>query len=288
MNKNLRKSAKTSKKNFFETFSFVIIGLVFASSLMITQGYCDDNVIASPHPKDKKVKKIKKVIEFIEVNHILTQFSYDYPGLEDYYLDITYPFSSQGLDVPERFPNGALLDNVDLGLAINGTYIDAPMHCLEGGHDISEWPLEKLVNIPVVVVSKPTRTDERGTVYYDTPDFQDIDVSGKAVLLSTGHDEYWMTPDYGTNPPYLSVSGALYLVDHGAVIVGIESPLIDDHLNSAEDIPVHKILLGNGVVVAEDMTNLQSIPEKDAYLTIVPPRVTVASFPTRAFVTVYK
>ncbi len=63
--------------------------------------------------------------------------------------------------------------------------------------------------------------------------------------------------------------------------------MLVDNYKKNDTIPVHDMLLKHGIVIAEDMTNIASVEGKDAYLTAVPPRAPMASFPARIFAAVY-
>lgn len=212
-----------------------------------------------------------KVHKYIELNHIITHGMETYPGLS--HVDI--------YDHLPRFANKALVDGIDL-LGISGTYIDSPFHENINGHKICDYPLEKLVHLPIVVINKSDSSRS-----FEIEDFNGINVNGKAVLLNSKHDQFFGQKQYAENTPYLSVEAANYLVQAGAVLVGIDSPLVDDIETSETAIPVHGILLNNGIVICEDMTNIAAVEGENAYLTAVPPRVALASFPARVFATVF-
>jgi arylformamidase len=213
---------------------------------------------------------------YIELNHIVAEGMVTYPGIS----------VSHFFNWAPRFANGAVIDEADM-LGITGTNMDAPYHIDPNGAKIKDYPLKKLVNLPIVIATKPTsRLD------FQISDFQGLDVRGKAVLLYTGQDQYFGTPQYGVNVPYLSADAAAWLVDHGVVLVGIDTPLIDNYADTSVGggpaLPVHNELLRNGVVISEDMTNIGALPRTGAYLTAVPPRVPMASFDVRSFATVYE
>ncbi|RSB22310.1 metal-dependent hydrolase [Enterobacter cloacae] len=210
------------------------------------------------------------VKEYVELNHPIREGMETYPGLSEVEL-----YTKGG-----RNPSGSIIDGIRL-LGISGTYIDAPFHMSDKGGKIADYPLSKLVNLPVIVVEKAA-----GRRTYEVADFQGKEVKGKAVLLHTGQDRYFGKPAYSKNSPYVSTQAAEWLVGHGAVLVGIDAVLIDDY-DHTETTPVHDILLRNGVIIAEDMTNIGAVKGKDAYLTAVSPRVPMASFPARIFATVY-
>ena len=167
-------------------------------------------------------------------------------------------------------------------VSTSGTYIDAPYHVFEHDKKIKDYPLEKLVNLSAVVVKI---SDNRH--YFDVEDIEGIDVSGKAVLFHSGHDKFFMTPEYGKNVPYVTVELANALVEKGAIFVGIDTPLIDDLENvSIKGIPVHYILLGEEIPICEDMRNSGALPASGSTITALPPAVAIESFPARVFATV--
>lgn len=210
------------------------------------------------------------VKEYVELNHPIQENMETYPGLSEVEL-----YTKGG-----RNPSGSIIDGIKL-LGISGTYIDAPFHMSDKGGKIADYPLSKLVNLPVIVVEKAA-----GRRTYEVADFQGKEVNGKAVLLHTGQDRYFGKQAYSKNSPYVSTQAAEWLVRHGAVLVGIDAVLIDDY-DHTETTPVHDILLRNNIIIAEDMTNIGAVKGKDAYLTAVPPRMPMASFPARIFATVY-
>ena len=111
---------------------------------------------------------------------------------------------------------------------------------------------------------------------------------GAAVLLHTGWDRWFGRPEYGTGAPFLAGEAAQWLIDAGAVLVGIDSVNIDDTDPSTGsgggERPAHSLLLGAGVHVVEHLTNLGALPPRGARFTAAPPAVEgFGTFPVRAF-----
>ncbi|PJJ55723.1 cyclase family protein [Compostimonas suwonensis] len=160
-----------------------------------------------------------------------------------------------------------------------GTYLDSPFHRYEGGADLSGLELAELVGVRAEVLHL-TDAASRGipaSVFYDR------DVAGAAVLLHTGWDAHFGTPEYATGSPFLSEEGAQYLVEQGAAIVGIDSLNIDD-TESGGTRPAHSLLLAAGIHVVEHLTDLGQLPARGARFTAVPPKVEgFGTFPVRAF-----
>lgn len=165
-------------------------------------------------------------------------------------------------------------------VANTGTYIDSPFHRYADGADISELELHRLVDIDCVVVRSGENSIGREL-------FAGLDFRGKAVLVNTGWDRHWRTDAYFENHPHLTESAARYLVEGGAVIVGIDSFNIDSIATGAR--PVHTVLLGEGIPIIEHMCNLGQLPDAGFFLTAAPVAVRgMGSFPVRAFATLAK
>jgi kynurenine formamidase len=164
-------------------------------------------------------------------------------------------------------------------LANTGTYIDAPFHRDEGGRDIAGYSLETVADLPGVVAR--VKSDAGRAI--DTSRFRKLDIKGKAVLVHTGWDAHWRTETYSAGQhPFVTREAAQYLVQAGAVLVGIDSLNIDDDKDGTR--PAHTILLRAGVAIVEHLTNLGAVPDGGFRFFAVPPRVKgMGSFPVRAF-----
>jgi arylformamidase len=164
-------------------------------------------------------------------------------------------------------------------LANTGTYIDAPFHRDEGGGDIAGYSLETVADLPGVVA----RVKSNAGRAIDTSRFRKLDIKGKAVLVHTGWDAHWRTETYSAGQhPFVTKEAAQYLVQAGAVLVGIDSLNIDDDKDGTR--PAHTILLRAGVAIVEHLTNLGAVPDGGFRFFAVPPRVKgMGSFPVRAF-----
>jgi kynurenine formamidase len=111
-----------------------------------------------------------------------------------------------------------------------------------------------------------------------------IDAPGAAVLLHTGWSRHWGTDAYGGAAPNLAESGARWLAEAGARIVGIDTVNIDNAYDGGGDRPAHSILLAAGIPVLEHLTGLDDLPDTGARLHAVPPRVrNFGTFPVRAY-----
>lgn len=163
-----------------------------------------------------------------------------------------------------------------------GTYLDSPFHRYADGPDLAGLDLASLVGLRAEVFHlEDAWTPGRRGIRAET--LADRDVRGAAVLLHTGWDRWFGRPEYGAGAPFLTGEGAQWLIDAGAVLVGIDSVNIDDTESGGER-PAHSLLLGSGVHVVEHLTNLGALPPRGARFTAAPPAVEgFGTFPVRAF-----
>lgn len=165
-------------------------------------------------------------------------------------------------------------------VANTGTYIDAPFHRYEKGKDLSEIVLEKLVNLPAIVI----QADHRKGIEVGKSYFEGKDLTGKAVLIHTGWSGHWRTDAYFENHPFVTEEAAIYLKEQGIALAGIDSHNIDDTRQSSR--PVHTLLLGAEILIAEHLCNLEQLPDEGFTFSAVPPKIKgMGTFPVRAFAT---
>jgi len=162
-----------------------------------------------------------------------------------------------------------------------GTYVDAPFHRLADGVDLAGLPLERLADLPGLVVDV-TRRQGRAV---DADRFEGLDLGGRAVLIRTGWDIHWRTLQYGEDAPFLTRRAARSLVEAKPALVGIDSVNIDDRLDGTR--PAHTLLLGAGIPIAEHLCNLSQLPPSGFRFHCVPVKFRgVGTFPVRAYAVV--
>lgn len=154
-----------------------------------------------------------------------------------------------------------------------GTHVDAPIHIVPDGKSIEELPLEAFVG-PGAVIGVSKKGGEEVTA----KDFESSGVQvnhGDILMLYTGWDTKFDSPDYNMHP-YLSVDAAEWMVKKGIKMFGIDCITVDMPTPSRPkgfDFPVHKTLLGNGILIAENVTNLGSIVGKRTRIMALPLRI---------------
>ena len=216
--------------------------------------------------------------KLVDLSHVLREGLVTYPGLP---APVITPHLTREASRANYAPGTEFAMDVITMIGNTGTYLDSPFHRFEGGTDLAGLELDTLVDQPAEVFHV-TDSTTRGI---DAPIFWDRDLGGTAVLIHTGWDARFGTPEYGSNAPYLTEAGARYLVDQGVTMVGIDSVNID---NTAPDAagarPAHTLLLAAGVHVVEHLTRLGELPPSGSTFSAVPPRVEAfGTFPVRAY-----
>ena len=174
------------------------------------------------------------------------------------YIDLTHTFIADmpvypGDPVPEfvqvadLHKEGYTDYRITTGMHV-GTHMDAPLHMLEGGKRLSEIDIEKFTGKGVLI-------DARGKSVIDEPLLDGIKENEKdIVLVMTGFYKKFREPEYYEKYPEISEGFAKKAVSLGVKIVGIDTPSPD-----RPPFEVHKILLGNEVLIIENLTNLESL-----------------------------
>jgi kynurenine formamidase len=214
----------------------------------------------------------------IDLSHVIEDGMVTYPGLPG--PQITPHLTREASRGSYAPGTEFAIDRISM-VGNTGTYLDSPYHRHADGVDLAGLPLASLADLPTVVI----RTAGSGSRAVDLAELKAVDVGGAAVLLHTGGDEHWGTPQYAEAAPFLTEAGARWLAEQHAALVGIDAVNIDDVDDRAR--PAHTVLLAAGIPIVEHLTGLAGAPALGARFSAVPPRVArFGTFPVRAFVVV--
>ena len=150
-----------------------------------------------------------------------------------------------------------------------GTHLDAPYHFLEKGSKIHEISLKKLVSEAVLIKSRKKRNET-----ITKTDIQKFEKkhgkieSFSSVIFLTGWQKNLQKKYYFTKNPGLSASAANYLASKKVSLVGIDSPSID--LGTDSKFSVHQIFAKKGILIVENLANLEKIKSSKFHLVALP------------------
>jgi kynurenine formamidase len=211
--------------------------------------------------------------QLVDLSHPIVAGMTTYPGLPGPEIE-TYISRAESA---ERLSSGVSFHIGRLCMVANtGTYLDAPFHFHETGADTAGLPLERLVDLPTVVV------DARSAVAVGARALGDLaGARGAAVLVHTGWSRHWGTSAYAEGSPHLTGDAVDVLIAADVALVGIDALNIDDVADLSR--PAHQGLLGAGIPILEHLTGLDALPAVGARLTAVPPPVVqMGTMPVRA------
>ena len=150
-----------------------------------------------------------------------------------------------------------------------GTHMDAPYHFLEKGAKIHEISLEKLVSEAALIQCR--KSNNQSITKADIQKFEKK--HGKienfsSVIFYTGWQRNLQKKYYFTTNPGFSVSAAKYLATKKISLVGVDSPSID--LGKDSKFSVHQIFAKKGMLIVENLANLEKIKSSKFHLVVLP------------------
>lgn len=209
----------------------------------------------------------------VDLTHPFTELTPSFPGSPPF----VYERDARRREGGEWVAEGSFR-----GTEQSGTHLEAPMHFAEGRHGTDEIPLRRLVG-PIRVVDVRTRCHQDPRHAVSLADLQDHErlhgriPSGAAVLVRTGWDQFWSTPEryFGVEGelrfPGLSPEAARALVDKRVDLVGIDGPDLDPSDTAGS--PAQRILAAANVPGLENLTGLGALPPLGATLIALPMRI---------------
>jgi kynurenine formamidase len=211
-------------------------------------------------------------MEVIDLTHTIHDDIQIFPG-------DPAPSISRGLTHEKDYCH---VDLLKLG-SHTGTHIDAPYHFLKDGQRIDGIAVQRFIGNGILIdVSDKSERDAVGSA--DLKPYVSDFKKGDFVILKTGWDRYFGTPRY-LRHPYLSAGGAELLLGVGAALVGIDALNIDPSYQAAMDTeyisggsetpadygyPAHDILLGNDILIVENLCNLDKIKQLQGFYSFLP------------------
>jgi len=189
-------------------------------------------------------------------------------------VDLTVPIGEDTLSPPSvnlqlkmtsyhRGPGFWQASKVEM-LLHTGSHVDFLRHVQANGETAADVPLERVFGEAIVVDLSFAGANHAISVD-DLQKFAPELQQGDIVLVRTGWTEqHWGDfPTYYLDSPYCSPEAAQWLVDRGAKAIGFDCfseycARLPDF--TSEDFIIHKIILENGRILMQQMTNLSQLP----------------------------
>ena len=149
-----------------------------------------------------------------------------------------------------------------------GTHMDAPFHFFENGVTVDQVPLDVCVGEALMIDVRDKLAEGRIDVKHLKPyeaKMRDV----RRIVLHTGWYGMWGKPEFFTSHPVFTPEAGQFILECGVRLVGVDFPSVD-----LPPFPVHLILLGNGIVIVENLTNLSAIKREVFEFVTLPLKLT--------------
>ena len=169
-----------------------------------------------------------------------------------------------------------------------GTHLDAPIHFSERGQTMEQIPLEKLM-APAVVIDVTARTATDRNYLASRDDVLAFEKAhgkiepGTMVLLRTGWSRHWPnakaylgddTPGDASKlsfPSFGADAARLLVEERGVAALGVDTASTD--YGRSTDFQVHRIAAARNVPGLENLTNLDQLPPRGAFVIALPMKI---------------
>ncbi|MFZ0329299.1 MAG: cyclase family protein [Nitrososphaeraceae archaeon] len=163
-----------------------------------------------------------------------------------------------------------------------GTHMDAPFHFSPNGLSIDQIEVNRFICNDTLLLRIEKDCNQLITTDDILGNTKNEIKEKDTVVLHTGWETRNKEKDmYLKNNPGLSDDAAEYLVKKKVNAVAIDGPSIDVGIN--RELPAHKILLSNNILVIENLCNLDRLNNQNITVIITPLKLVGASgSPVRA------
>lgn len=199
-------------------------------------------------------------MKYIDLTHTFTDNMPVYPG------DPAATLSQAAAIASEGYTDHLLHTHMHVG-----THMDAPLHMIPGGQKMHELSLEKFFGRGVLL-------DARGQSQITAATIGDRQIqAGDIVLIYTGFGSVYREAKYYEAQPTVSEEFAEKMVELGVKVVGMDILGPDQ-----PPFPTHKILLGNGILIVENLANLDQLLEVQEFeIVALPVKLAADAAPVR-------
>lgn len=136
-----------------------------------------------------------------------------------------------------------------------GTHIDAPFHMVAEGKTLDELPIDQFIGKASIIDLKGL-----GKKWLDVEDLTSYEEKIEEVdfvILDLGWADKWGQPAFFRNFPCLNREAARWLTQFDLKGVGMDTCSVDPI--DAEVYHIHHTLLGKGMTIIENLTNLREV-----------------------------
>jgi len=147
-----------------------------------------------------------------------------------------------------------------------GTHVDAPAHILPGANTLDQLEVDRYLGGGCRL---DLTSATRGTIGVDEiKPYEKLIRAADFVLLHTGWSALWHKDGYFEGYPVLSREAARWISRFRLKGVGVDMISVDR--KGSTDFPVHRIFLAQSILIIENLTSLQALPDTGFYFSCLP------------------
>jgi arylformamidase len=150
-----------------------------------------------------------------------------------------------------------------------GTHLDAPFHFLNEGTTVDQLDLHQCIGEALLVDLSHKKAREAIDVADFLPYESRIHEGTRLIYRTDWHTEYPLK-HYFSDFPYMTIELAQWLADRKIAMIGMDVPTP----NPTDYDPIHKILLGAGIVIVEGLARLGDIGQEEFFFFAAPLKIT--------------
>jgi arylformamidase len=165
-----------------------------------------------------------------------------------------------------RGPGFWQVSSVNQGLH-TGAHIDSPLHVFKDGITTAEISLDQVIGEAITIDLSFVEANHKITIDDLKRGGADQVRKGDIALLRTGWTDkmYGKWPDYFTQSPFFPPESAEWLVAKDPKSIGFD--FFEEYCArlpdfTSGDFPMHRVILGAGIVIMEGITNLGALPRQ--------------------------
>ena len=191
-------------------------------------------------------------------------------------IDLSWPITDGMMvfpgDIPPSVKKGATMEENGWRTTLlsftshTGTHMDAPSHMMPDGKSLDRLPNETFFGFGLVLDVRGCagRMIELADIKAASSRLPEADF----ILFRTGWSEKWGTEAYLNGYPVLSDLSAKWISEKGLKGVGFDAISADPVDSASNDI--HKILLSSGLVILENLKDLDKAGDKTFCMAALP------------------
>ncbi|TDL18040.1 putative cyclase [Rickenella mellea] len=153
-------------------------------------------------------------------------------------------------------------------LAFSSSHVAS--HFFDDGKKIDELDLSTLIG-PAYVVDVRGKKARHRITWDDLKPFETQIKNHRIIFIQTGWSEHWGLPAY-IDHPFLDGKAAEMLIVYGVNVIGVDAFSPDETKadGSMGDFSAHKVILGSGAVIVENLTGLDKLPSNSVEVILLP------------------